>query len=306
MIFKTLQKTLETLQQNKRKAKIALLLLLPASLLFRPDKYNLYSKESLFDHLEFSRDHGFYSHPKEYEEMPPHQTIYICFEGSRALENRLNEKIKKIMVRSKSIQLSRENINESFFVKIYLKESKRKTIELHPFRTFQPNSDLISLAKTFFTPCLEFSISDILFSGPKDMLFENRIDLCIDNSEQSIQDLCYLLRYYLNMHSHYYGIYYYIPLANCMITFDSLKNFMIGYLIYELFDFSPSFDPTVFLIRSIAYYFFPISGLLALGKDSRAAYLFVFAILNFKFGFLYCVCLYLNALKTLIKALRNK
>lgn len=306
MIFKTLQRTLEILRHNKCRAKAALLLLLPAFLLFRPDKYTLYSKESLFDHLEFSRDCGFYDHPKEYEEMPPHQTIYICFEGSSALEHRLSEKIKRIMVRSKSIKLSREDSNEPFFAKIYLREGKCKTVELHPFRNFQPNSDLIGLARTLFTPRLKFDAADILLSRFESKVFENKIDLCTDDSEQSVQDFCYLLRYYLNIHSHYYGIYYYIPLESCMITFDSLKNFIAGYLVYELFEFSPDFNLTAFLMRSVAYYFVPLSGFLATRKEQRAIYIFVFSILNFKFGFLYCVCRYLNEIKALIRNSRTK
>lgn len=289
MLFKLILKSFEIFWRNKQQAQAFLLLLLPALLLFKPSKYKIHSRELLFDSLDVDDETGFYGPPIDYKVQPPNETIYIHFEGSHNLYNILNEKIKKITIRSKSIKLSREDANEHFFIKLYLKENVYSALEMHPLRNFQPNSDLLTAAACLFDPFLKFDLMDFLLYK-----FENRIDILVNNDEASITKICNLLRYYLNIHSHYRGSYYYIPLKKRIIKLNSLKLFIAGYILYELIKGSSKFDLGIFLIKSIVYYLFPPAGLFLGNLESRAIYAFIFCIMNFKVGFVCCLYWYLH------------
>lgn len=288
MLLKVIQRLVSAVGKNTRRTKAIILLVAPIFLLLRLQKYHMYSGESLIEDLKFE-DADIYDTPVDYEDRPPHETIYILFTGSAELETRLNDRIRRLMVRSKSIQISREDTPESVFVKINLVESSHQGLRLHPLRSFQPNSDLITIAMRLFPPVVRFDLLDIFHYR-----FENRIDLELPPSEKSICDLCRLLRYYSNIHSHYYGIYYYIPLSTGIITLDMLKGFIICCIAHEAFEISAKFNPVVFLAHSVLYYFFPPVGFFILRKPHRAVYLFSFCLLNFRFGFLSCVYLYIN------------
>ena len=237
----------------------------------------------------------FYNSPLEYEDMP-HQTIYIQFDGSIGFKEKLINKINRISVRSKSIKLSDIDLNYNFFVKIHLKESGSKSLDLHPIRRLQPNSDVIALARLLFKPKLIFDFTDLF-----EYKFVNKINICIDDSEQSIDDLCYLLRYYLNIHSHYYGNYCYVPLESHMISFNSAKFFIIAFLFYTLFDFSCDFNVTTVILHSLLYYICPVTVVLKKRKNHLFIYLLVFTIINFRIALLYCIYLYINGVTQLFK-----
>lgn len=291
MLLKTLKNYFKILINNKQKVKLGLLIVLPVLLYIKQDSYTLYSSESLFDYYEISNSDSF-NEPMEFEDLSPNQTIYIHFNGTDLFKEKLTDKINRIPVRSKSIKLSTMNINEHFFVKIYLTESSFKFLDLHPIRRFQSNSDIVTLAKHFFNPYLNFHFSDFF-----KYRFENYVNIRIDNSEQSIDDLCHLLRYYSNIHSHYYGNYYYIPLKNGMISFNYTKNFMIVLMLYTLFDFSCDFNIIIVLIYAILYYIFPLTAIIKKRKEHMFIYLLIYTVLDFKTAFLYCICLYINEVK---------
>jgi len=301
MLLKVIQRFFEYARNNTRKTKALILLLAPIFLPLNLQKYHLYSTESLADDLKFNDSVGFYDTPLDYEDMPPHETIYILFTGSEAFEHRLGDRIKRMMVRSRSIKISRENTPENVFVKIHLTENKHPKLNLHPLRAAQPNSDLITIAMKLFPPATSFDLQDILHYR-----FENRIDLELPNNERSIRDLCSLLRYYSNIHSHYYGIYYYIPLAKGMVTLDMLKWFIICCIAHEAFDVPSKLNPVVFLAYSTLYYFIPPLGLYILTKPHRSVYLFAFCLLNFRFGFFHCLCLYISEAAILIRNLISR
>lgn len=294
MLLDTIQSGLKVLRNNTKQIKMALLLITPIFLLVRPVKYNNSSEESLIDESALITDPGFCDSPFEYEERPPHETICILYSGSRAFEKELVGKINKLIIRSKSIKVLREDILENVFIKIHVTEGTENKLLLHPLRCSQPNSDLMAIASKIFRSSVVIELADIF-----PYRFENRIDLELNFDDNSIIKFCLMLRYYSNIHSHYYGGYYYIPLNTGMITFPMLREFILCCLLHELFEVENRISPFLLLFHSMLYYLIPPAGFFVMRKPCRAMYLFIFCVLNFKFGLLCCLYVYVSEVWTL-------
>lgn len=292
MLIKNIHKIMKKAQQNKTIVKTLLLAVAPLLLFFRIEKYDLSTQESLFENLNFSNKQGFLETPIEFKNAPPHETIFIKFNGSKEFEEKLLERINRIAVRSKSIKISKNPTQENCFVNIYLEESKSDEIKIYPLSRYQPNSDLMFLGKSFFEPSLHVSFRDFFYQS-----FQNKLEISIKNSEDSIEDLCNLLRCLLNMHSHYYGVYYYVPLKKGMLSAESISRHPFLLILYFLFDFNSEYSVILSILVIAVYSFFPILGILIAPRAQRAIYILFFLLIDFKFAFIGCILWYFDEIR---------
>lgn len=287
MLINFMAKSLILLEKFKQPVKNTLLGLAFASLYIKPTEYDLMSKESLYSQIGETNSFLMLEEATEFDESPPHQTICIVVDGQDSFYEKIRHYVNRLRLRSKSIKVTREDDSPNYFVKMYVKESVETKFEIHPFRNFQPNSDIVHLAKLVFDTKMACSWSDLLANR-----FENRVDILLENDPIKIERICLLLRFYMNIESHYYGLYYYVPIRSGIIRAEAFALFIIAVLAHSLFDFDPTFNPVLLIIAGGLYSLCPLTSLLFLRKRTVFIFGIIFSIMNFKFGFLYCLLHY--------------
>ncbi|KAM0681538.1 hypothetical protein GINT2_000051 [Glugoides intestinalis] len=296
MLFKISKQIILKVKANKEKVMQILLILSLSFLFIRPTPYKLSSSESLFDILSLHTPSVSLDEPKEFEDQPAHETILITCCGTDSFKENLSDAINRIAIRSKSIKISKTDIKENFFAKICLQESNTNSFKIFPMRYYHPNSDLVFLTKSFFEASLHFELKDLFYQQ-----FENRVDLFISNDKDSIEKLCKLLRCILNMHSYYYGCYYYIPFKNFLVKAESFNISLISFLLYSTFIFDTNFHLVIPVMIFGIYRVFPLLGMLLANRKQLSLYIIVFFSINFKFGIVFYLSRVLLEIPTIIK-----
>lgn len=301
MLIDVTQRLLSLAVRHKTHTRLILLAVSTIFVFIRPAKYSLMSSESLYNQLDSSHDLLFSDVDREFEELPPHQTIFVFVDGGKEFCDSMEKCIKRIRLRSKSLKISTANSSEQYFVKLYVKESKETCLNIHPMRNYQPNSDIMELAKSVFEPRLLFEFGDLAV-----WCFENRIDISLASDQKSLRKLASLLRYYMNIESHAYGLYYYIPVKTGIIRAESLGIFMLLTLISSLSDFQPGCNPVMVLVAGILYHLCPLVCVFFLRKEHVFLYGLAFCVINFKAGFAYCLASYILMIGSQVRELLSR
>ena len=287
MLFTITTKALAFLNKNKLLLKRILLCLAPFFLKFNKDPFKSMSFESLSSHFVFNPSNEFQKESQPYDSKPSNQTIFIKLDGSEEFELRVRDRISRLKVRSKSIIISRNNSNDHYFIKIYLKENSKNSYNVYPLINYQPNSEIAFLTRSLFPSKLMFSFRDLFYKP-----FENSIELHLENNYSSIIKLCTLIRYFSNIYSHYYGIYYYIPLSHDLIRAESLAKFIFITLAILLFNLNTKFNTLFVFSISFLYLMAPFTCIFFIKSRIKAVFLITFSVLNLKFGFLFALFCY--------------
>jgi len=277
---------------QKERARSILLALSLILLHIRPVEISLKSSESLFKQLGISKALLFNKEPEVFPIRSPRDTIFVLLDGSDAFFKQVCRTTNRIALRSKSIEVSKHDSHENYFVKVYLKEDSKTKYKIHPLRNFQPNSDLFYLTKEVFGSEYRFALSDLFLWN-----FENRIDISMNNNENAINRLCILLRLFMNIESHYYGLYYYIPLKTGVIRAEPLIFFVLSVLLSAVFDLNLCLNPLMMFVGALSYALCPLSCLFFLQKEFCSVYGLLFAVINFRFSFVYCLILLIMLIK---------
>lgn len=300
MLINVLHRLLCLAVRHRAHARLILLVAAGTMLLFtRPAEYSLMSKESLYKQLDSSccllsdADKGF-------EESPPHQTIFILVDGSMELCDAIERTTRRIKLRSRLLRVSTVNSSEQHFVKLYIREGK-EVLNIHPMRNYQPNSDVLELARLVFEPRLSFELGDLFI-----WRFENRIDISLPNNPKSLRRLAKLLRYYMNIESHVYGLYYYIPTRTGIIRAEHPYMFISLTLLSLLFDFRPGCSPVMVLLAGILCQACPLACVLFLKKEYAFIYGLVFGVINLKCGLTYTLAMYAVMIVDQVRNLQRK
>lgn len=301
MLIDVLHRVLSLAVEHKSRTKLVLLAVSTMFIFVRPVRYSLMSSESLYSCLNSSCDLLFSDADTEFQDLSPHQTVFILVDGTEEFCSSVEGCVRKIKVRPKSLKVSSVNSSEQYFVKLYVKEDCETCLNIHPMRNYQPNSDIMELAKSVFKPRLAFEPWDLVTWS-----FENRVDISLANDPKSMKKLASLLRYYMNIESHVYGLYYYIPVKTGIVRAESLGLFVLFVLLSSLFDFEPNCNPFMVLMAGIAYHLCPLVCVFFLRREHVFLYGLAFSVVNFKFGFAYCLLRYLLTIGDLVQKLLGK
>lgn len=295
MLLENLVSILSYFKLYKHQLKKVVLILFIPLLLMKPQSYELMSKESLYPQIGDSESLLFTEKEVEYKRNSPHETILICLNNNNYFDDLLKSYIKKIYIRGKTVLFSNTDLNENYFLKIFIKESNITNISIFPMRKYQPNSDIFYLALEFFKSKNEINFKDIFYNK-----IENAIFINLENNQNDIKNFCLLLRLYMNIESYMYGIYYYVPYGNVLIRAEPFYFFILGVLILSIYDIELDLNPFKIVIVCIIYDFCPLICFMFLDVKYCFIFGFVFSVLNFRFGFLYCILIYLIMLKNQI------
>lgn len=296
MLLNVATKLFEQIKINRIFIKRILLILAPLLLKFHYEEFKSMSFESLHTHFVFDPQNEFLKEPLLFEEKPPLETIFIQLSGSEEFEERIRYNLGKMKIRSKFIYVTRNESSKHYFVKIYLSEGQKSSYNAYPLANYQTNSELAFLARSIFKTSLLFKISDVFYAS-----FENSVDLTLRNDHTHILDLCHLIRHFSNIHSHYYGLYYYIPLSSKLIKAESLGRFIIVVLLTNILEVDLNINLISIMISAILFALAPLSCVFYLKSRGKAIHLFLFFIINFKFCFLYAILCYLYEFVSEIK-----
>lgn len=286
MLINVLYIIYKKLKNHKNIVQTVLLCAIFSFLNIEPSPDRLMSSESLYNQIGLSKAQLFENISKPFEDSFPNQTIMIIFTGSENFKKLTKEIVSRLKLRSKTIKFSSKPTNENYFIKVYLKESDINCLKIHPLRNYQPNSDLLYLAKQVFKPTYRFQIRDLFI-----LKFENWVDLEITNEKRSLERVCLLLRLFMNLESHYYGLYYYIPTRTGLIKAEPIFLFNIGILLIVFSESLPLLNPYSLFVATILNYFCPLCCFFYLKKKISIMYGLVFTVINYKIALIYCILL---------------
>lgn len=295
MLLNVLSKLVKTGLKYKQMTKSILIMISAFFLSISSCKYEIATMETFYQHLSSNDFEWIQDTPIEHEDLPPNQTIFIKFTGSDETKQRLSEYIDRIRIRSKSIKLKTEDEQDSFFLKINLCQNDSDSGQIYPMKPNQPNSDLISLMSEFYPLKMKYKLGDIFDRHP-----HNILDISINDTESSLHNFMSFLRCCININSHSHGTYYYIPLKDRLIRIESFFGFIMCLILYEILDFSLEYEYLSVILISLIYYFIPPVIFLFTFKPFRLMLLFISNILNFRFGVLYGLLIYLIEMKNTI------
>lgn len=289
MLVNLAQKLLPKIIRNEDRIRILLLVLAPFLLLFPPNEYDfdtdgfLYGKQDVSFRLLSNK-------PLDFEKLPPHETICIVLDKENKNNQFIKEMVKYLSLRTRTVLITEQDIKELFFLNLYIKFDSCESVKLHPFRNFQPNLDLLTLAIKHFGATNTFSFKDLFGRA-----FDNSINIFLKDELSSYIKLLKILRYCMNVDSFKRVNYYYIPLASGFIKAEPFCLFVVAMIIVMSFDLTFTLDPLKLVCISFLYYIFPPSFMFLYESRDMALYTIVFCAINFKFAFLFCLlrCLYM-------------
>lgn len=299
MILEILIKGLKLFKDHSHKTKMAILSLSVFFLFITLKDHKLQTKESHYDILDVSKE-LFGTEENEYPSVAPHKTIYLMIKGSQLFAENIKSKIKSLRIKPKSIIFSESETRESYFVKIYITESKKSSVCIRPLRRFQPNSDILYLAKKLFNVKLKFSFWDIINNQ-----IENLIEIDLEHNSNHIEELAKLARYYMNIDTHSVGTYYYIPIYDSLLRAEQFAPFIISMVIYSSFNINLNIDIISSALILLMFHFAPFICFLLISSKHFFIYAILFSIMNFRFGFSYCLLYCLKEIYTLSMKLKE-
>lgn len=300
MLLNIAAKALNLINTNKMIVKRLLIAIAPFLLKTHLNSFKCMSFESLLARFTFNPKSEFLENAQVLEEKSPYETIFIKFEGSKDFELRIKDKISKLKVQTKYIKISRIDSSEHYFVKIYLSEGSSSFYNVYPLMNYQPITELAFLTRSVFNHRLLFRLSDLFYTP-----FENAICLTLKDNDQSILKLCHLIRYFSNINSHIYGLYYYVPLATGFIKIESLAKFIILVCIILGFDLKLDFDVISTISNVSNFILSPTICISLVNSNQKCIYLALFTMINFKFAFIFGILCYTIELIKEIKILKS-
>lgn len=278
---------------HKSTIRAILLLLAPLVLLLAPREYEIDTREFLYEDLDPSF-RLLRSKPLKFSPRPPHETICFVLNGADSRSIVLEGAFQHIRLRSKSVLFARSDINENFFLKIYLTFDTTTAIQLHPLRNFQPCLDIIALARKHFKTELRFCPEDIPYRPSV-----NSIHMSLADDPLSYQKLLEFVRYCMNVERFECCNYYYIPLNDWYLRAESFYFFIIILLVSMVIETSSfSLDPLKLLLSSGLFAFFPLTSVCFLESKEFVLYATVFSALNFRAAFILCFIRYIRIVRS--------
>ncbi|KAI4292638.1 hypothetical protein PAPHI01_1912 [Pancytospora philotis] len=230
--------------------------------------------------------------PLEFVQRPPHETICVVLNGNLP---GLEERIKRLRLRTRSVMISQVDVAGNFFVKLSIGESDRSCVMLRPLQSIQPNSDFVALALRLFEGRLSFDVRDCFANG-----YDNTVRLALQNTEAEQEMLLVLLRYYMNVEAFTWCNYFYVPFPAFYIMGESVAGFIAAVFAMALYECDLRACPLSILWRLIVYAYAPALAPLLSRRDINGLLLVLFSMINIKMG---CVFALLCYARTLLLAL---
>lgn len=175
-----------------------------------------------------------------------------------------------------------------------------------PFRSWQPNSDLLFLSKEYFPARMSYKL-DCTYSYHNNV---NNLYISLTNSIQDTMKFMLFMRALQNLHSHSLGSYFYIPFRDFNISMVHLAPFVAVNIMHSAFS-SLCHERQRFhtkLICALLYLHSPLL-LFFFVFDSHAvnaACMFFFTFVNFRHGVLYVLLVFARNLVRFLLGTRQK
>lgn len=246
---------------------------------------NLRSDESLYGTLN-PYENLANDRPEEFIQMPPHQTICIVMNGHFP---GLVERVKHIRLRSKFILFTTKDIDQIFFVKLKIRAADHSCVVLDPLQRILPDSDLVFLAGRVFGSKTAFQPRSLFYNN-----YNNTIHLDFCNDHKNHNKLLILLRYYMNVEAFTWSNYFYIPFPNYHIRAEPIVGFIIAVFGMCILNCEAHGAPLPLLCRASLFIAAPISVIFMYDRGANGLLIFLFSIINFKFGFLFSILCYIS------------
>lgn len=286
MIIKLAELVSQHILRHRMLLKSVLLFAAPLTLFHLKSDYSLRSYETLYDQIDplynLTSDE-----PVDFAERPPHQTICIVLSEKNRGSSSIIGEVRRLRLRTKSVVFTDRDIRETFFAKIFIQTSDRSSVHVHPLRNFQPNSDLLALAIKVFGCRLSLHYRDLTY-GP----FENAVYLSLRDTKEDRQKLLTLLRYYMNVEAFVWCNFFYVPFRKFYIRAEPLILFNIVVICTMLFDCDLLLDPLGLVFTACLFGAAPLSLVLLYDARRNAILALLFSVINFKFGFVFCLLFY--------------
>jgi hypothetical protein len=213
------------------------------------------------------------------------ETICLVVESTESFRSKIKSLVERISIRPRTIRVTDRDVHEMFFTKIHITESAETYVEIHPLLSYQPNSDLLSMAALIFPRKQVISADDFFWSG-----FQNSISISL--GENDFCNLMRLLGHILCIETYKQGSYYYVPFADGYIKGWTLSPFLSMVFILLFLRSAGEVDPAFLVLKSYLYFRFPMISIIV--PDPHCCYLIpVYSVINFKICFLYSLFVYL-------------
>ncbi|ORD96018.1 hypothetical protein HERIO_2007 [Hepatospora eriocheir] len=273
MIVNVLRENLYKVKKYKRIITIILLLvsfyfIIPS---FNPHK--LMSFESCYDLLKVD-DTLTQSINTKFEEMLPNDTILIVTNDLEFFDYH----ISKLKIRTKYIKIVNRDDNKSYFLKIFINRSHTSQVRVNLW-SFMVITEVLYVAKAIFN--IGFDINPFKITN----VWENRIYLNLSYADT--RKFLFFLRVMSNFHSHYYGLYFYLPLKDSIIKGDNLGIYCGIMTLVHFFEMNNNINPLSLLMDLIIFKKCPFAFILYYVKNKAAYYSILLMITNLKFAFFY-------------------
>lgn len=231
--------------------------------------------------------------------LSPNSTVLI---HGRKAEKKLFERLAlslqnaKVITKNVKIVLSENEKlppqNTQYFCTIRLGFGCACYTLVSPFRSWQPNSDLLFLSKEYFPAKMSYKF-DFTYNYPNNV---NNLCISLSDSIQDTMKFMLFMRALQNLHSHALGSYFYIPFHDYNINMLHLAPFVGVNIVHSVFS-SLCHERQRFntkLIFSLLYLFSPLF-LFLFVLDNHAinsACMFFFTFVNFRHGILYVLLVF--------------
>lgn len=318
MLLDILFKKSEVISKNNKKIKTLLLFIALYFFPFKRSKDILYTEEALCDKMNllddvcsedisFKDDHG--ENTFSLNNRSPNATILIHGKKSdMGLFRILISSIKKSRVVTKNLKVVLTDDGEykadnvQYFCIIKLSFSGCCCTKLFPFQSQQPNSDLLLISKKHF-PAKTCYRPHLINRHPNNV---NRLEISISTSKKDIADFLLFNRSLQNLHSYSLGTYFYVPFPTFSVNLISLLPFVGVNIFYSVFSslHSRQIRFETQLIYALAYVYVPAFSVFFINRNhlTNACCILFFMFVNFKYGVLYTVLVFVkNVFYSVIK-----
>lgn len=246
--------------------------------------------------------------------LSPNSTILIYGrKADQKLFERLALSLQKTKVITKNVKIvlsENEKLppqNLQYFCTIGLGFGDTCYTLVSPFRSWQPNSDLLFLSKEYFPAKMSYKL-DFTYNHHNNNV--NNLYISLSNSIQDTMKFMLFMRALQNLHSHSLGSYFYIPFRDFNISMVHLAPFVAVNIMHSVFS-SLCHERQRFnakLICALLYLYSPLF-LFFFVFDSHAvnaACMFFFTFVNFRHGVLYVLLVFARNLARFLLGTRQK
>lgn len=288
MILDFICNALTLVKTHRKFSTLILLVLNGLNMIPRPTNIQLMSQESLFAMLE-KQDFTNNKLQEKIPQKPDSQTILIVTEDKELFEN----KVRRLEFYSKGIEVTREDKPGNYFLRIFVKNADNTCLLIDPL-AFLPISEVYVIAKNLFSAKFivewpGFIVDDWTF---RINTWKNALKLNL--SYVDMNKFLMLLRYLNNFNSHYYGLYFYVPVGDKIIKGDTLGiSILLVFFCCLLNHKRTETTPTKIMIQVIVYKCIPILSVVSLFRNEFIYLLPIYTVINIKYAYILATMKYL-------------